>query len=219
MANVTVTNKIQTPAVPFLPLGPVNYNRQYQDQLNRVLRLYFQQLNGAVSTFLANSGGRFVSIPCGSFFSNVTQNASANVATVITLNNTDSNGTISTALSNGSVQVSYPGIYNYQFSAQLVNTDTKDWNVDIWLRVDGTDVYESATTITVPSKHGQGNGAAVAAWNFFAVATANSVIDLVWATPSATVYLDHQVSQSSPYVRPSIPSLISTVTFVSRLPA
>jgi hypothetical protein len=35
------------------------------------------------------------------------------------LNNTDANATIDTTLSNGSVQVTYPGIYNYQFSAQF----------------------------------------------------------------------------------------------------
>ena len=218
MATIS-TISLVSPVAPALPVGPDMYARTYQDQFNNVLRLYFRQLDATLAALLNESGARFVSLPCGNYFSNVTQNAAANVATVITLNNTDTNSTISTALSNGSIQVTYPGVYNYQFSAQLVNTDTKDWNVDIWLRVDGVDVYESATEITVPSKHGQGNGAAVAAWNFFAVAQANSVIDLVWATPSTDVFLNHQLAQSSPYARPSIPSLISTVTFVSRLPA
>jgi len=30
---------------PNLPLAPVEYERQYQDQLNNVLRLYFNQLS------------------------------------------------------------------------------------------------------------------------------------------------------------------------------
>ena len=30
---------------PNLPLPPENYDRQYQDQLNNVLRLYFNQLS------------------------------------------------------------------------------------------------------------------------------------------------------------------------------
>jgi hypothetical protein len=30
---------------PSLPLAPVEYERRYQDQLNNVLRLYFNQLN------------------------------------------------------------------------------------------------------------------------------------------------------------------------------
>jgi hypothetical protein len=32
------------PAVPNLPLGPDQYERQYQDQFAKVLRLYFNQL-------------------------------------------------------------------------------------------------------------------------------------------------------------------------------
>ena len=32
---------------PNLPIAPVEYNQQYQDQLNNVLRLYFAQLDNA----------------------------------------------------------------------------------------------------------------------------------------------------------------------------
>lgn len=216
---MTDINKLLNPVAPALPVGPTDYNRQYQDQLNNVLRLYFRQIDGVFSSFLNEAGGRFVSLPCGSYFSNIAQTATANTATVLTLNNVDANATIATALSNGSIQVTYPGIYNYQFSAQLVNIDTKDWNVDIWVRVDGTNSLDSAGEITVPSKHGQGNGAVIAAWNFLVAAQANSVIDLVWVTPSTDVVLAYEPSVSSPYSRPAIPSVISTVTFVSRLPA
>lgn len=216
---MTDINKLLNPVAPALPVGPTDYNRQYQDQLNNVLRLYFRQIDGVFSSFLNEAGGRFVSLPCGSYFSNIAQTATANTATVLTLNNVDANATIATALSNGSIQVTYPGIYNYQFSAQLVNSDTKDWNVDIWVRVDGTNSLDSAGEITVPSKHGQGNGAVIAAWNFLVAAQANSVIDLVWVTPSTDVVLAYEPSISSPYARPAIPSVISTVTFVSRLPA
>ncbi|RPJ30157.1 MAG: hypothetical protein EHM17_06395 [Verrucomicrobiaceae bacterium] len=44
------------PAVPSLPLGPVQYDRQYVDQLNNVLRLYFNQLNHVVGRLVANQG-------------------------------------------------------------------------------------------------------------------------------------------------------------------
>ncbi len=219
MANLTVINNIIVPAPPALPVGPVDYSRQYQDQLNNVLRLYFQQLGGAFAAYLNEGGGRFVSLPCGAYFSNVTQNLTSNVATVITLNNTDSNATIDTALSNGSVQVTYPGVYNYQFSAQFENPDSQAHDVDFWIRVDGADVYESATQLTVPSKHGSRNGAAVAALNFFVTTEANSTIDFVVAASHPDIRVASLPASSSPFVRPSIPSLISTITFVSRLPA
>lgn len=32
---------------PNLPIAPVDYSQQYQDQLNNVLRLYFSQLDNA----------------------------------------------------------------------------------------------------------------------------------------------------------------------------
>ena len=218
MANVSVANLLSVPSVPALPIGPVEYSRQYQDQLNNVLRLYFQQLGGAFASFMAEGGGRFGSIPCGSYFSNQTTTLTANVVTTLTLNNTDANATIYTALSNGSVQVTYPGIYNYQFSAQFENSDSQDHDVEVWAKVDGNNVYESATQLTIPSRHGSTNGAAVAAWNFFLVAEANSIFDLVVAANHPDVKVAALPASSSPFVRPSIPSLITTVTFVSRLP-
>ncbi len=43
-------------AAPNLPLAPTEYDRAYQDQLNRVLALYFQQLaNGATLSTAQNS--------------------------------------------------------------------------------------------------------------------------------------------------------------------
>lgn len=44
------------PAVPNLPFGPVQYDKQYIDQLNNVLRLYFNQLNHVVGQLVANQG-------------------------------------------------------------------------------------------------------------------------------------------------------------------
>lgn len=218
MANVSFINNLLVPAVPNLPIAPVDYNRQFQDQLNNVLRLYFQQLGGAFQAYLNEGGGRFLSVPCGGYFSNQTFDLTANVATVITLNNSDANAVIDTSLSNGSVQVVYPGIYNYQFSAQFDNSDSQDHDVDFWVRVDNADVYESATRLTIPSRHGSNNGAAVAALNIFVTANANSIIDFVVAANHPDIRLVDLPASSSPYVRPSIPSLISTITFVSRLP-
>lgn len=216
MANVAI--QIINPVAPALPLAPTDYMRLYQDQLNNILRLYFAKLDATFATFLNESGGRFISIPCGNFFSNSTTVLTANTVTTLTLNNTDANATIGTSLSNGSVQVTYPGIYNYEFSAQFENSDSQAHDVEVWIRVDSADVYESATQLTVPSKHGSRNGAAVAAWNFFLTAQANSVFDLVVAATHADVKVSALPASSSPFVRPSIPSLITTVTFVSRLP-
>ena len=44
------------PAVPSLPLGPVQYDKQFMDQFANVLRLYFNQLNNVVRELVANQG-------------------------------------------------------------------------------------------------------------------------------------------------------------------
>lgn len=221
-------NRIIPPSNAVLPQAPTEYARQFLDQYSRILEIYFAQNNSDWAALLAsganiggvvNPGGRFLTYPMGSFFSNVAQTTTANVATVMTLNNTDSNATIATSLSNGSVLITYPGVYNYQFSAQFFNTASQDHDVDVWIRINGVDGYESATQLTVPSKHGSANGAVVAAWNFLTAVPANSTVDLVWAPYNGAVTLGYAPSQSSPFVRPSIPSLITTVTFVSALPA
>ena len=107
---------------------------------------------------------------------------------------------------------------NYQFSAQFENADSQAHDIELWAQVDGADVYESATQLTIPSRHGSNNGASVAAWNFFLVAQANSTFSIVVAANHPDISVAALPASSSPYVRPSIPSLISTVTFVSRLP-
>jgi hypothetical protein len=63
----TTTNIIRNPAVPNLPLAPVGYERQYQDQLNNALRLYFNQLNNLNSVLIGSTGGAFLQFPNGAW--------------------------------------------------------------------------------------------------------------------------------------------------------
>jgi hypothetical protein len=63
----TTTNIIRNPAVPNLPLAPVGYERQYQDQLNNTLRLYFNQLNNLNSVLIGSTGGAFLQFPNGAW--------------------------------------------------------------------------------------------------------------------------------------------------------
>ena len=44
------------PAVPSLPLGPAQYDKQFIDQFANVLRLYFNQLNNVVGKLVTNQG-------------------------------------------------------------------------------------------------------------------------------------------------------------------
>ena len=48
---------------PNLPIAPVEYSQQYQDQLNNVLRLYFAQLDnpGPSAAATQRTGGKVIS--------------------------------------------------------------------------------------------------------------------------------------------------------------
>lgn len=63
----TTTNIPRNPAVPNLPLAPVGYERQYQDQLNNALRLYFNQLYNLNSVLIGSTGGAFLQFPNGAW--------------------------------------------------------------------------------------------------------------------------------------------------------
>lgn len=67
---------------PALPIAPVEYNRQYIDQLNNVLRLYFSQLDNFVSLLNASSITDNLNVPYGAFscFAQTTLSAGINNA-------------------------------------------------------------------------------------------------------------------------------------------
>ncbi len=80
----TTTNIIRNPAVPNLPLAPVGYERQYQDQLNNTLRLYFNQLNNLNSVLTGSTGGAFLQFPNGAWHQDGYTTLSANMTNVST---------------------------------------------------------------------------------------------------------------------------------------
>jgi hypothetical protein len=57
----TATTTLRPSKAPNLPIAPVEYSQQYQDQLNNVLRLYFNQID--------NFGLALVGLPAGPIYS------------------------------------------------------------------------------------------------------------------------------------------------------
>lgn len=152
----------------------------------------------------------------GSFFDTTTQADGVNTATAMTCNTTEITSGVR-VVDGTKFTVARAGRFNFQFSAQLINTDPADYNVSIWPRKNGSDVANACTDITVPAKHGSENGAAVAAWNFFLDLTAGDYVELMWSTPSTTVSINYTAARTTP-ARPAIPSLIVTVNEVAAPP-
>lgn len=75
-----IANKMQPSKAAVLPLGPVVYSRQYQDQLNNILRLYFAQVDSVTQILATNTGGRFIGSPYGEYLDTTNQVAGSTTA-------------------------------------------------------------------------------------------------------------------------------------------
>lgn len=142
-------------------------------------------------------------------FSDTTDQLAANTNTpyAVRFNTTDiANG--HRVDSNTRIVAVNSGLYNYQFSLQLVSTNASQKDVFIWARKNGADIPNSTSKITVI-----GNGTAlVAAWNYIISMNANSYFQLMWATSDTTVRIDAPTDIG---FAPDIPSAILTVTEVA----
>ena len=217
---VTIEGDVLTQTTPpALPHATEQYSRQYHDQMNNVLRLYFNTLNNLISQLRA-SASTTLTLPYGSFADTTDQTAVVNTATVMKLNTTDFANGVSVVTSGGipsRITVTTAGIYNFQWSGQFVNTDTQEHDVSVWVRKNGTDVVGSTGFVSVINRHGGVDGHVLAGWNFFFSLSAGDYIELWWSTTNVGVSIQAFPVGAVP-VRPSTSSLVATMAFVSALP-
>lgn len=204
---------------PALPLPTNQYDTNQQNQLLRALRLYFNNIDSLTpvqSEYFKGRGDQLV-MPYGSFFSTSTQTAaSTTVAYAITYSNTDvSNGV---TLSNSSrLNVTYPGIYNIQFSVQLSNDTNNTVDIDVWLRKNGSNVSNTNSRFGLAPRKSAGDPYhTIGALNLFVQLDANDYVELYWRTTNTTAVIQYYAAGTSP-TRPAVPSVITTVSFVSAI--
>jgi len=211
----------RNPVAPNLPLAPGEYERQFQDQFENILRLYFNQLDNAFGSLLGPTGGKYLKFPYGAFSSDQSQTTTANTATLMTLNTTDfSNGV---SITSSKITVANAGIYNLQFSAQLQSTDVAPQDIYIWLRQgnDGgssADITGSTGKVGLPARKTPTDPFHdIKGWNYFLSMNANDYVQIYWSTTSANVSIQYYAASGSP-TKPSTQSVVATLSFVSRLP-
>lgn len=194
---------------PNLPLAPVQYSPQYVEQFNNVLRLYFNRIDAILAQL------KTLSVPYGAFSSDQDQTATANTATLMTLNTTDFANDVS--ISSSKITVVTAGIYNLQFSAQFQNTDTAFQDVYIWLRQNGVDISGSTGFVSIPNRHAGTDGHSIVGWNYFLTMAANDYVEIYWSVPNVAVNIQHLAASGTP-TKPSTQSVVATMSFVSNLP-
>lgn len=156
--------------------------------------------------------GRAVPILHFGAFSDTTTQTAASIDTAygMVFNTTDSSNGVSIGSPTSRLVADFQGVYNVQFSAQLDNTSGGTANIYIWLRKNGTNVPNTATTIAI-----QGTAArTVAAWNFIIQLEPTQYVELMWATDDTGVRI---LAASATSVWPAIPSVIATLTQVNNL--
>lgn len=211
-----VRNQLQTVTPPRLPAAPVEYSQRYGDDLTNVLRLYFSQLNNGLAAVLAPEGGKYINNVYAAIQRTTDKSFTVNTATQITFDQTDY---INGATNDGTdgIAVNQAGIYNYQFSVQLKNTDSQIHSAWIWLRVNDVDVLGTGSKFDVTSSHGGTPGFNIAACNFYVEMQADDTVEMWAAVSNTAVTFDATAASTSPFVMPAIPSVVATLTFVSSI--
>jgi len=106
---------------------------------------------------------------------------------------------------NSRIHVADAGVYNVEFSAQLDKTSGGADFVYIWIRVNSIDVPDSATLLRMKGN----NDELVAAWNFLLELAGGDYVELMWASPTLDMRLEHFAASA---FAPAIPSVILTIT-------
>ena len=212
----TYTANLRPPQQPRLLGAPADYDPNYANQLNNVLRLYFNQLDNAFTALLDSSGGSYLRSPYGAFSDFTDQTATANTATLVALSVTDFNNQVTIATSKITVQNA--GIYDLQFSVQLESNSNAPQDVFFWLKQNGVDIVGSTGKVGLPARKNPGDPFHdIKGWNYFLSMAANDYVEIYWSTTSVDVSIQTYAASASP-TKPSTASVVATMSFVSALP-
>ena len=211
------TQQLENPAPPTLGYPTEVYERRHFNENNGSLTIYFKKLSSVLGSLFGPRGGRFMNNPYGAFQDSTDQTA-ANTTTAypVTFNTTDfSNGV--TMASGSRITVADAGIWNLQFSIQFTNTTNSSQDVDVWFRVNGTNVANSNSRFGFAPRKGAGDPYhTIAAMNYFVSLNATNYIEIMWRPTDTGVSIEQYAAGTSP-TRPAVPSAIVTMSFVSNI--
>ncbi len=211
---VTYSSELTRTKVPALPFAPVEYDRQYADTLNNILRQYFNTLDNFVAQL------SLFKVPYGAFQDVTTQTLVANTPTAMLFDTTDYASEVS-MVSNSRITVVKSGIYNLQWSGQFENADNQIHNISVWLRKDGpglgVDIPGSRGVIACPARKSATpgeEGISIQGWNYFVELQAGEFVQLWWETDNSLVTLKSFPADQAVFTG-SISGTTMTVTAVT----
>jgi len=211
------TQQLENPTPPGLGYPTETYERRHFNENNGALTVYFKKLSFVLGSLFGPRGGRFMNAPHGAFQDSTNQvAANTTTAYAVTFNTTDfSNGV--TMASGSRITVADAGIWNLQFSIQFTNTTNASQDVDVWFRVNGTNVANSNSRFGFAPRKGAGDPYhTIAAINYFVSLNATDYVEIMWRPTDTGVSIEQYAAGTSP-TRPAVPSAIVTMSFVSNI--
>ena len=117
------------------------------------------------------------------------------------------------------ITVAQPGVYNIQFSVQIINTTNDVQNFHIWFRVNGVDIPGSASDFGIAQRRSTGTASrTIAAMNYFVQMTTDDYLEVMWHPSDPGLSIEHFPATAAGALTPaipSVPSVILTVSFVA----
>ena len=200
-------------AVPNFPLATEEYRTQYHDQFNNILRLYLNLLNNNVNNVVGTLGGQYLDFPNALFFNTADQTfAAINTAYPVVFDQTYiANGVELQSGSTSKIQVNQDGVYNFQYTGQVLSSSSSAKTIYLWIKRNGVDIGYStrARTISANNQYSPMN------WAFNIDLAAGEYLELQTSVTDTTLTLD-AVPATSPH--PGIPSSVMSVNLMSSLP-
>ena len=108
-----------------------------------------------------------------------------------------------TIASSTNITVSAAGVYSINTSIQFANADSSDHTATFWFRKNGSNIANSASTVSIP-KTGDG-GKTLPQVTIFESLSVNDYVQLIWYVSNTNVSLDASAASGS---IPAIPSVI-----------
>jgi hypothetical protein len=205
---------------PRLPSAPPAYAPQFHDQHSDVLRLYFNQLNNAVSTVIGPNGAAYLQSPHAMLMSDQDQaNASITAANILTYNQPVITQGIEVRNSD-EIWFEQAGQYLVTFTMQVSNRSNATQEFEVWAGYNGSNYPLSNRRFDIAARKDSSTWAHIvpSVTGIFTVANPSTeYLTIKWWASSTDVFLEHYAANTSP-TRPAISSVIMTVSFISRLP-
>lgn len=190
-------------APPNLVVAPPDYEAKYQEQLNNVQRLFYATVANRINS--PTPYGSFTT--SGGFTNTTTANQEKLVPFSVT---TDAYNTKIGGTSSSRIYVAETGVYNVQFSAQCDVSTGANTSFYFWLKQNGDAIPATTGKVVVAGP----NAETMAAWNYIVVLQEGDYIELAWSSADVHAVLLAESNLTNP-VRPDLPAVILTVTWVS----